>query len=311
MLGSKFDISFLISTDDDKVIDLVTPYYCHLTQPSVINNPIYLLPLLHNADIAILDFYTINEELQLSIKNIGIKLVCIDDLHKIHFYADIVINVSNNAKPENYHCEAYTKLCLGTNYALLRPDFLRSAKTLAKKIENVSSLFINMGGADVPNNTLKFLKAAVEVHQLTQIHLVIGLVNPHRDLIAKFITGLKKTVEIIIHSNIDSTTMNNLLLNCQLGICPASGISMELASVGLGMITGYTADNQKDLLEGIVSGNCALNLENMNLVGQQDIIKAIDFLVRDVPKVNQMIINQKKLIDGRSDDRLRKVFEAL
>lgn len=314
MLSSLFAVNFIIDTDNDEVVKMVAEkgYAVNkVSAPSSISNIHDVLPYLENTAIVVLDFYTITPELQLALKHYNLKLVCIDDLHETHFYADVVMNVSNSVSSKNYSTEGYTRLLLGTDYVLLRPVFLQSAMQPARKFDQITSVFINMGGADAPNNSLKFLKAIVRINHIKQIHLIIGLVNPHRATIIDFISKLDSSIIVSLHSNINSFEMNRLLLDCQLAICPASGISMELCAVGIGMVAGITADNQKDLLKSLTESGCAFNLGDFNLLSEAEIGSHIQAIVTQLPVINEMVTKQKKLIDGRSTDRLRKVFQEL
>jgi spore coat polysaccharide biosynthesis predicted glycosyltransferase SpsG len=77
------------------------------------------LNYLKGDEIVVLDNYFFTTEYQKQIKEKGSKLVCIDDMHDKHYVADVVINHALTDK-SLFDCEAYTKLCLGFDYALLR-----------------------------------------------------------------------------------------------------------------------------------------------------------------------------------------------
>ena len=50
------------------------------------------LSFIEKEDIVVLDNYFFTTDYQKKIKNIGCKLVCIDDMHDKHYVADAVIN---------------------------------------------------------------------------------------------------------------------------------------------------------------------------------------------------------------------------
>ena len=78
-----------------------------------------------NNSWVVLDGYHFDADYQQSIKNNGNPLVVIDDIgHLDNYVADIILNQNINAEDLNYSCETETKLLLGTNFVLLRDEFL-------------------------------------------------------------------------------------------------------------------------------------------------------------------------------------------
>ena len=105
--------------------------------------------------------------------------------------------------------------------------------------------------------------------------------------------------------------MNSLILCCQLAVCPASGVCVELAAVGIGIISGYTADNQLEILKGFVENECILDAGDFNRISIQEITKLIKGYINNINKINMNIANQKKLIDGISPQRFLALFNEL
>ena len=103
----------------------------------------------------------------------------------------------------------------------------------------------------------------------------------------------------------------NLLQHCHLAICPASSISLESCAVGIPILTGYTADNQKGNYNGLLKNGCALDLGNMNTISKQTIIVQIQSLILHPENCKAMLEAQRKFIDGKSPERILNVFKAL
>lgn len=313
MLKTDYFVRFIIETNSTSVINLVKregfPVQVLPVGQSITDEKI-VMPLLVNIDAAIIDFYGLTESYQLAVKGKGFKLICIDDLYSVPFHADLVLNSSNKVSEANYIKDHGTKLLLGSNYALLRPIFLESAVKIARKINAVDSVFINMGGADAPNHSLKFLKSAYLLPSL-KFHIVVGALNPHIEKLEAFIVDKKLENKVFIHYNLSSFEIHNLMVNCQLAICPASGISLELCAVGLGMITGFTADNQKDMLSGLVKSECVISLGDFDKLSETQISHSLEMISNDVSSVNKMIAKQRVVIDGMSPERIKKAVEEL
>jgi UDP-2,4-diacetamido-2,4,6-trideoxy-beta-L-altropyranose hydrolase len=260
-------------------------------------------------NIVVLDGYHFNTEYQQAIKNKGCKLVVIDDLHSWHQVADVIINHAEGVPPSAYSKEDYTTLCLGLDYVLLRKPFL-NAKHSAKKITAVKKVFISMGAADVNNITQKFTEALLQIKGIEEIHLMLGAINPNLKQIEKLIEE-NKHINIKQHFNISADELAELLKQCDVSICPASSISLESCAIGIGLISGYTAENQLGNLLGMEKRKTLINFGDMNLLTVDEIKQRLSSVFIHPEQLNELIENQAKMIDGKSPERLLKVFKEL
>lgn len=117
---------------------------------------------LKGEEFVVLDNYFYTSEYQKQIKEKGCKLVCIDDMHDKHYYADVVINHGLIDK-KLFDIESYTRLCLGLDYALLRKPFIQASST----VKNPNSWFISFGGTDYLNLTEKHCRQSMMILVLT------------------------------------------------------------------------------------------------------------------------------------------------
>ena len=315
MLKYDFNISFAIQQPNEQLIDAI-----HSVTSNIINLPetdnfhkdvLNFIKYLDPIDIAVLDGYNFKTSYQKAIKEKGKTLVCIDDLHAFHFYADAIINVSDSVSSNDYSSESYTRYFLGSNYALLRDPFLNSSRKPARIIKLIDEVFISMGGTDINNITLKILKAIQPSTSIKKVHIVIGSVNLHEHSLEKYIKANVTSTKVLLHKNIDAQELNSLICDCQIAICPASGISLEAVSVGVGIISGYTADNQLGILNGLVKKECILNAGDFNKLSVEKITKIIEIYISNIDVVNEMVKKQKKLIDGLSPQRFISIFNEL
>jgi UDP-2,4-diacetamido-2,4,6-trideoxy-beta-L-altropyranose hydrolase len=262
-------------------------------------------------DMVVLDGYNFRSEDQKHIKDRGKKLVFIDDLHNQHFYADAVFNVSDSVSKTDYETEPYTQLFLGSAYTLLREVFLKEAKKPGRKISAIDTLFVSMGAADLGNVSLKVLKAIELVPEIKTVHVILGAVNPNEITIEAYIKNNRTGANISLYKNIDALKMNELLNKSQIAVCPASGICMEASSVGIGLISGLTASNQSGILNGLIERKCAINAGDLNTIKEDELASTIRSCTHQTELVNEMITNQKKLIDGLSPQRIEQIFQKL
>ncbi len=308
MIKNDFDISFLLEEH--------LPQAEHMMQAEQFNL-IYVDKkknedaIYGEADIVVLDGYNFKEITQKKIKAQRKKLIFIDDMHNQHFYADVVMNVSDSVSQKEYSAEPYTKLFLGSKYALLRNEFIRAAKKPSREITKVKGVFLSMGGGDSANVALKVLKALHKITSLTHVHVMIGAVNPHQAELQSYAESNKGNTKIFFHKNMSAAEMIALMQECELAICPASGTSVELAAAGIGMISGYTATNQKGILAGLEEHKCLVNVGDLNSITIETLSSKIEKCVNDPAAINAMIKQQRKLIDGHSPLRIKNIFREL
>lgn len=311
MLKSEFDIYFAIQNPSDYVLNTIQKTTSNLISLPSTNNFIEdlnnFLNHLKGDEIVVLDGYNFESEYQNGIKEKGCKLVAIDDLHSWHQFADIVINHADGASQMDYSAESYTEFYLGLNYILLRKEFLHS-DFRKNKITSVSKFFISMGAADEHNNTLKFSEALSEIKSVTEIHLMLSDLNPH---IRKIENLAFKNPQIKIHLHLSAKEIVELLQECDVVICPASSISLESCAVGVGLISGTTAANQIGNLNGLIKHKTLINFGDMNSLTSKDIKNKLLKLIPYPTVFNELISNQKQMIDGKSPERLLNVLKKL
>ena len=202
------------------------------------------LDYLKGDEIVVLDNYYYNPEYQKQIKNKGCKLVCIDDLHDKHYFADIVINYSVTNK-NLFSTEPYTRLLTGFSYALLRKEFLQSIPD--RKIhEKFKHAFICIGGSDFNNLTCKFLDDLNKIDQINEITIVTGNAYNYKSLLEEKANKYSCKKEIRLYHNLTAGELIKEMDKADFGIVPCSTVLFETISCKLPVITGFYVDNQKE-----------------------------------------------------------------
>lgn len=256
--------------------------------------------------IIIADGYQFIASYQEHIKQKGFSLIYIDDLAKEYMYADAVINHSPYIKKDHYKKEAYTKLALGTQYALLRPLFLKEAKQ-NKTIKKVDSAFVCFGGTDPFNLTLKAVKALLQIPNFKKIHVVLGGAYKHK---AIFDLEEKKTKKTKIHKNLSEENLIKVMQQCNFGIAPASTILYELCCVKMPIFSGFYVDNQELIYKGFLNNDAIYKGENMKGYQTATFESNIKALLKR-QKYNHQIEAQKMLFDDKIAERLLNLIKEL
>lgn len=291
MLKSDFEIHFVCKRVPESIINEIEEFgFLFLS----IKKEKEFFSVLTGKEIVILDHYELDSVYQKKIKEIGCKLVCIDDLHDQEFYADLIINHDPCVKPIDYKAQSYTQFALGLDYALLRPLFLAQASN-ERLINCIETVFICFGGSDFKNLTLRVLEEVSKFDSFEKIIVVTGNANNH---IKQLETFIKLNNRIEHYHAVDERKMLELMLESELAIVPASGILLESIALGCKIISGMYADNQKHIFSSFKEYGCFISAESF---GRTDIISSLNQVI------NEKII-QLKIIDGKSDMRIRNKF---
>ncbi|MBD1397641.1 UDP-2,4-diacetamido-2,4,6-trideoxy-beta-L-altropyranose hydrolase [Pontibacter sp. JH31] len=250
-------------------------------------------------EIVVLDGYHFETEYQQNLKNRGAAVICIDDIHAYTFVADAVINQAGGVLPEVYQTAPYTKLLLGPAYALLRPAFLRASRATRSLPAGELRVLVCMGGADPDNHTLQALQELQSLTTVKQVEVVVGSAYSRLHALKEWLKGKP---DYRLHRNLSAESMRRLMTKCHAAITSASGISYEYAAVGGLLFVKQTADNQAGMhhfltTEGIASDYGAL---------LQQLKKGISEV-----SFQKQLAAQRRHFDGRSDERLRQVFQQL
>lgn len=192
------------------------------------------LEYLSGDEIVVLDNYFYASEYQYKIKAIGCKLVCIDDMHDKHYFADLVINHAVTDR-SLFDIEPYTKLCLGLEYALLRPPFLKVLNVERTK----DTWLIAFGGTDVDNLTEKFIQILNSDVAPTKISVIVGDAY-------QYIENLRKYKNISIYKNLSADQMRRLMCSTEYAILPSSTICIEALFSDCKIASGFDVDNQTE-----------------------------------------------------------------
>jgi UDP-2,4-diacetamido-2,4,6-trideoxy-beta-L-altropyranose hydrolase len=257
--------------------------------------------------VVVLDGYNFDDLYQKIIKSCSRILVSIDDIYAYPFVSDYIINIQPDLDHSKYAKQDYTTIISGPDYALLRKAFVKKALSGARVIKNVDSLVISMGGADPHNYTLKVLKVAVLFSNLTEIHVVLGKLYRFRDLLEAFI---REHPQVIIYQSLSSFEFAETMIKSEIAIMPASTVSYEACAVGIGMVSGYTAENQKGILNGLCNAKAILNIHSFNAISEKLLYENINTLIQSPALINEQIDFQKKFIDGKAASRYINLFKS-
>jgi UDP-2,4-diacetamido-2,4,6-trideoxy-beta-L-altropyranose hydrolase len=253
--------------------------------------------LLSRHDIVVLDGYQFSLAYQKSLHEKGFHLVCLDDLHDKGFYCDLIINPSPIVRTSDYTALPYTQYALGPDFIMLRPHFLKQA-TITRQFNSINNVLISFGGSDPGNFTKRTLDIVIKFRQFKRINVVLGSMNSFKTQIES-VANIDERIKVF--HDLDETEMLAIMLDSELAIVPASGISIEALSAGCMVISGISAQNQRDIYSGFNKLKIFIGAE---LFEKENLIAAITYAITNpIPSI--------KVFDGFSGKRILKLFQSL
>jgi len=298
----KHSIDFVFLTHETSTESVIPEGYNTAIIPNAItieNEPTWLAHNFSSENhIIIADGYQFIASYQKAIKEVGYHLIYIDDLAQEHMYADVVINHSPYIQEKHYTKESYTKLALGTKYALLRPLFLEEAEKI-KIIKAIDTAFVCFGGADPINLTLKAVNGLLQIKSFKNIHIVLGGAYKHLEI---FDLEVKHSHKIKTYKNLSEEELIKVMQQCNFAIAPASTILYELSCVKMPILSGYYVDNQELIYKGFLDSKAIYKGENMKNHQASDFKDRIELILKQ-HQFNQQIEAQKALFDAKIASR--------
>jgi len=313
MLAEFFDVMFIVQETDNTIYQWIEQHgfpYLTITRCKEENTCASLLvdalnSIAKKGSIVVLDGYHFQTHHQHRLKEEGYRVVAIDDLHAWHHSADAILNHAPGMEGSVYKTESSTRLLLGADYALLRPTMLLAAKQV-RTIKQIQHFLISMGAADEKNFTLFFAEILNTRFPNAHVHLLVSSINPNLDLLRAFAEA--KTEKVSVHLNLSTEELTKLLLQSDVVICPASTISMEACAAGCTLITGYTADNQRGILAGLIKDDACFSLGNFAVLESTQTGTQLSSWLTNNSTREKQFEHQRKLIDGRSGLRIALAF---
>ena len=308
MLKEEFECIFITNTNTPSAI--FSNNYNVLRIPEGINTqeePNWLKENFQPKNyIIICDGYQFVSEYQKNIKELGFKLMYIDDLISEHMDADIVINHSPEIKQEEYQKEQYTQLALGTKYALLRSEFLNQ---IDKKRDTITekNIFICFGGSDPHGFNYKVSEALLKTAEVDQIFVVIGASNTDKNLLK--LQNLNRD-KISLFKNLEAKELLNVMLMSELAIIPSSTILYELCCANTPCLSGYYVDNQKKIHVGFLKNKAIYSLGDISEFQTADFAFKINQVLSFTDHAEQ-IKHQKEMFDNHIKTRYLKLIGSL
>jgi spore coat polysaccharide biosynthesis predicted glycosyltransferase SpsG len=224
----------------------------------------------------------------------------LDDDGRFDFYAaDVVLNQNISANAAMYdRRESFTRLLLGSEYVLLRPEFLvelrnREYPATARKV------LVTMGGSDSENLTRKVLLALLRLETNIEVRIVTGSGNPwHEEL--QILADRRAGFQL----ESSPANMAPLMRWADIAISGAGSTCWELAYLGLPAIVIALSRDQREIASALAQNQVAVSLGWHANLTEEQISDTLNSLLDDHSRRRAMSGRGLKLVDGRGAERV-------
>ena len=244
-----------------------------------------------------------------ALRQAGFNVLVIDDnAHLPAYEADIILNQNLHAEKLRYRCNPDAVLLLGTQYALLRQEFLHTVQPARMPQSLCRRILVTLGGADPGNVSLTVLKA---LKQLTgnnradlEVRVVAGPANPHLALLQRASVNLPFVCTIVSASD----DMPTLMHWADVAVSAAGSTCWELACLGVPFGTIVVADNQEQVAEGLAAAGVARHFGHARELSSEKLAADIASLMANHEQRCLMVEKGRRLVDGHGAARVVEVM---
>ncbi|WP_296807553.1 UDP-2,4-diacetamido-2,4,6-trideoxy-beta-L-altropyranose hydrolase [uncultured Methanobrevibacter sp.] len=297
------EIFFLINDNDILKEKIISQNMHFIVNPHIsgsIDDSNFLIKQINNHDISwvVVDGYIFKEEYFANLRNNNVKFLIFDDDGKLNKYVcNIVLNQNLHGNEDWYipKKEDYTQLLIGTDYVLLRNEFLEFIDYKKSIKDVVKNILVTLGGSDVNNYSLKILKILNKLdYRDFNVIVVIGANNIHEEELQSFSEISNFNVQIL--KNVSN--MPELMELADLAFSSGGTTVWELAFMGVPTIVGATSYIEEVLLDGLNENNLFKTVGNLENLNENFLLNLFNDLIMNYNERSKMSIDGQNFIDG-------------
>ncbi len=264
-----------------------------------------------NIDWLIVDHYHLDQQWESALRNYVKRILVVDDLANRPHDCDVLVDCVYGRKVADYQhlVPPNCRLLLGTNYALLRPEFNEWRETALNRRQQshcVQKILVSLGGVDDRNLTGQVLDHLNRIDWRTdiEINVVLGLGFLHTPKIENQCASMSMncTTEVNVQNMADKIT------HADLGIGAVGVSTWERFCLGLPSVNLITQPNQVAIMSCLsqqrFSGIMAANSYSANLV------PFIEMLAHDRQIYSEYVDCCSRTVDGQGINRLLRQMDG-
>jgi len=302
---SGFNVYELDAIDSVKVSGKLThSSWLRVSQQQDASDCIDILKLVE-VDWLIIDHYAINEDWHCKLKPYCEKIMVIDDLADRKHQCDILLDQTYGRQKEDYLplTPKRCKLLLGSQYALIRPEFSKWRNySLNRRINpKFNRILVNMGGVDTGNITGKVVKElqACALPKDIVIVIVIGKGFPYLEDIQLIVESMPYKSEI----KVDVDNMAEIMADSDIAIGASGSTTWERCCLGLPTIQLLIAKNQETAFKLLLRDSIIKSVYTIENLSKN--IYELEF------EMKTFSVASSKICDGQGSIRVKKYLNFI
>jgi UDP-2,4-diacetamido-2,4,6-trideoxy-beta-L-altropyranose hydrolase len=256
-------------------------------------------------DLLVVDHYGLASSWERALRPLTRRILVIDDLADRAHDCDVLLDPNLHDSPETRYVglvAAATRVFVGPQYALLRPEFDRVVPR--RRACGLKHMLIFFGGADSSNEALKLVQAlTVLAERAPRTVMVLGAINAHVQEVRRSALGLDR-VRLIV----TTTDMARLMDEADLAVGTCGGAAWERCLLGLPALVVVSAENQRDDARILHSLGAVRNLGDASEVSVDRWVAEIIALQQDPDALEAMSGAAATVMRGR--ERAVHEFES-
>jgi len=211
-------------------------------------------------DWVVVDHYGLSAAWEQRLRAVSTGIMVIDDLADREHDCDVLLDQNLHTDPEVRYAGLVPdgcRLLLGPTHALLRGEFLEARARMPERDGTVRRILVFMGGSDPGNTTGAVLEGlcAVGLSEGTQIDVVVGIANPHADLVHNLVDNMPGARFLAAIPD-----MASMLVEADLAIGAGGIAAWERCFIGVPTLIAVLADNQEVVVNALTAEGATRSL---------------------------------------------------
>ncbi len=253
-------------------------------------------------DWLVVDHYEIDQHWERTVRSICRRLLVIDDLANRSHDCDILLDQTFGREAEKYRSLVANECTVltGTDYALLRPEFL-AQRTVAlarrRQCDGIHNVLISMGGSDPENKTIEALRALAGINNSEGLAVTVATGAQYASSDASLMADASSFERLDVRRSVSN--MAELMAASDLAIGAAGTTAWERCCLGLPALIYIYADNQREVARGLEAAGAIRSWRSASELQEQ-----LEVIMNDASVYQSAVAAASGICDGLGAERV-------
>tara|TARA_R110002096_G_scaffold434832_1_gene658109 strand:+ start:114514 stop:115533 length:1020 start_codon:yes stop_codon:yes gene_type:complete len=222
----------------------------------------------------------------------------IDDLAEEHIPAHVIVNPNYGAERLAYSVGRETRVLAGSDYALLRSEFVNVPRPTRSASE--PRLVVTFGGSDPVNASTRIIKVLSSLQLAFPVRVIVGSGFRGGKELGAAIESSGLHIEVVR----DPSDMAACLAWGNLAISAAGGTLWELSYLRLAVAAFSIVDNQDETARSLAERSMIFGGQRLSSLGDRELALVLEEFLFDADRRRACADRYHQLIDGRGAERV-------